>query len=373
MPITRKNVKVTCPYLSYNSITKQMEQTTTIQFNYDELVVNKPASTSRPKPADLFRYSTARYTEVTEVSPSFVTQYPTGQSAARIFGVPFTQYLTIENLSTPGPDMPTRESMYNSIRKKLRHDATNLALNLAEYRKTAALFGDLARAVSTRGKSLARGWAGSKTKAVSGNYLKYQYGLKPLCSDMSSAYEELKRAAGTPVYMKGLEQRQAVRRSQIDLAYGGTSWSKGSTVETSVDVIWRTRWRAEMNMNHILSVLAAHGFTNPFSLGYELVPYSFVIDWWINLGDVLASLDNLLLVSKLEVQDSEQRVIYQNAYGSRIGTPETTSGQITRKNTIRRRFGTQEISRVATLAYKPSVSLTHIANGLALLHQAKRN
>ena len=40
--------------------------------------------------------------------------------------------------------------------------------------------------------------------------------------------------------------------------------------------------------------LAATGFSNPLNLGWELVPFSFVVDWFVGIGNYLSSLDATL-------------------------------------------------------------------------------
>lgn len=124
-----------------------------------------------------------------------------------------------------------------------------------------------------------------------------------------------------------------------------------------------------MNTDSLRTSLSRYGFTNPIALAYELVPYSFVLDWWINLGDVLASLDNLTLVKELYVRDSTRTTISKQC----VAANAYVSGSWKEIQIVDARSAPQPISRINTLEYKPSVSKLHILNGLALLRTARRD
>jgi hypothetical protein len=262
--------------------------------------------------------------------------------------------------------------MYNRIRNQVRGNAVNLAMALAEYKQTAELFHSLVKVVTSRGKSLARGFAGTKqaSRTVAKRYLAYQYGVRPLCSDMIGSYEALKHAAAT----RQLVQKGVVRTLAFGQRQGVVNPSSSTMTGTAISlvskqVIYKTVYRATMSPTTLNSVLARHGFANPISLGYELVPYSFVLDWWTNVGDVLASLDNLLLIDTLMVRDSSRIVTIWDVSASN----KNVSGGYKIIKIVDSRSAPVAISRINTFQYKPSTSLTHILNGLALLRNAKKS
>jgi hypothetical protein len=123
-----------------------------------------------------------------------------------------------------------------------------------------------------------------------------------------------------------------------------------------------------MNMGLTSRVLTAHGFTNPFALAYELIPFSFVIDWWINVGDVLASLDNLLLVDKLEYQVSD-RLVTGEFYTIKT---KQNNGNVTTIRRVYTRGGVNSLIPISTFQYKPSLSVKHILDGTALLRVLRK-
>lgn len=129
----------------------------------------------------------------------------------------------------------------------------------------------------------------SKAKQAGSAYLAVRYGLLPIMNDVESI-------------MKGLEKLTGkVRR---------TYRSQGSISGTRVDVNNNYPWagifnckqtfthsetvtvRAMSLCEYYASVMSNIGFTTKglLTLPWELVPYSFVVDWFVNVGDVLGAL-----------------------------------------------------------------------------------
>jgi hypothetical protein len=71
------------------------------------------------------------------------------------------------------------------------------------------------------------------------------------------------------------------------------SWNRVTTA--------KARFRLKSVTDKHLSQI---GVTNPLSLAWELVPYSFVIDWFIPVGDYLGSFDALVGVDSLSYYTS---------------------------------------------------------------------
>lgn len=107
--------------------------------------------------------------------------------------------------------------------------------------------------------------------------------------------------------------------------------------------------------------LASFGITNPLELAWELIPYSFVIDWAFNVGNVLSGLDALIGVQLASVQcgfKSTQKV------WTNLGNQYTMDW--THRSEQRTTLGYGRIQ------YKPSHSLQAVLNGVALLTQLRR-
>lgn len=345
----------------------------------------------RVPPADKFLGATSR-TYVTEIYSKTLYDWTTSDPPY-FSGVSLYQQYPLWNMypvsstrvngsGTPISDPVTnvsRAAMYNTIRKQLKNDATNLANMLGEYRETAETFRQLAEAVVSRGRSLIRRRKGGRrgqsnvsvTQTVAGNHLAYQYGIRPLAQDMGTAIAELRSALVTnPPFKQGVVKRHDKvsnfgYRQPNSTIY--TRWAESTLI---IETHFRSQWRAYMNTNSLLSCLADHGMLNPASLAWELMPYSFAIDWFFNVGDVLSSLDNFAICDRLLVLDSSsvRRFEYLQP-GVRANNLSRPVGFYTKRTDTR--SVPVEISRLATIAYKPEMSVGHILNGLALLFVTK--
>lgn len=371
MPVTVKYQKYQMSQYSRFDVGSPWGAGTISTLDQEVLFRNWPATVYRTKPADLFGNATARTTRNAFTQTSATTfVYNSGRDMHK--GRPLAQMFPLGSVPTPAPFV-SRPAMYNSVRNELRGKVSNLAMALAEYRQTASLFATAAKAVSSHGRSLAGAFTAKK--GLSKAWLGFQYGVKPLTDDILTSIAELRAAAGQPVFVRGRKRRRDVRRltDVYTFSYVSTQgWRCNREGIRSLDCV--TLYRAKLNMNYVRNTLTAHGFTNPFSLAYELIPYSFVLDWWINVGDVLASLDNLLLIDYLEVVDlsSEVRGEYWTlpVQSPRIND-YTTGGHASYNDRTDVRNAVSSISTINTIQYKPSASLTHILNGLALLHVAR--
>lgn len=137
---------------------------------------------------------------------------------------------------------------------------------------------EVRRLLGLRGKHV------KSSKRFADNYLEYSFGWAPLASDIYKA---------SNAFVDGLSRPQTIRakhsyRENIpftrDRPKSTPPWGD-YTVETierwSRCVLW-----ASPNSAY-LSVLATLGLINPVSVAWALVPFSFVVDWVLPIGDFL--------------------------------------------------------------------------------------
>jgi hypothetical protein len=140
-----------------------------------------------------------------------------------------------------------------------------------------------------------------KSKALADNWLAYRYGWAPLLSDvygsMVALYEYHRRkhigfASGhaSTTYNEGW--------ITSNYGYGSTYYDSSSWYKTSQDgafsVKKRRSYELSYHVGYIYRVTNANaalsqslGLSDPVSVAWELVPFSFVADWFVNVGDVL--------------------------------------------------------------------------------------
>lgn len=274
---------------------------------------------------------------------------------------------------TPSEFDYLRNQVHGRLRAKIKDQNVNLAQSFAEYRQVCSMFGNAARDIMTGFRSLRSGSAikdilralkkpdNPASKRIANRWLEYQYGLKPLMSDIYGSLEEMSKLLDTGFWIY-------VRSSTKDEQFSSTYVKFGfppfwpSYRETHSVYSYRTSARYKISRPG-LKQLAQIGITNPLLLAWELVPYSFVVDWMIPVGSYLASLDALNGVSDLQVINGMKSTTLTKVTGS--------VGNIENKTIWYRREPTSFGLSLPNLRYQPSTSLTAVLNGLALLRQLR--
>jgi hypothetical protein len=186
--------------------------------------------------------------------------------------------------------------------------------------------------------------------------------MKPLMSDIYGSAEALAKKIRTGYYQHvntSQEYNLFAERTQTGMF--------GFKVYNRNRLHGKIRAKARyMIRDATLKQLSEIGITNPALLVWELIPYSFVFDWIIPVGDWLKSLDSLVGTSNLIVIRSQQDYMEATVTFDRMGTKATQS------TAQYIRYLPSSSLPMPTLSYKPSTSLTAVANGVALLRQLRK-
>jgi len=120
------------------------------------------------------------------------------------------------------------------------------------------------------------------------------------------------------------------------------------------------------------------GITNPLLIGWELVPFSFVVDWFLPVGNWLESVDAMLGYESAYYSSSFRvEAIWNDDFGQRINAP-SGPGYISAYYSGNKRLFQlkRSVSNSVPIPKFPRIkdpfSLGHMANGLALLTQVFR-
>lgn len=130
---------------------------------------------------------------------------------------------------------------------------------------------------------------------VSSAWMEYTYAWTPLLSDIDSAAKYLAEK-----HVRGYFPVQEVSRAHrlrypfVSKNHGGAPWYSYQ-VDLYDFVMSSCRYTYEVTPNWAYaggkpSTLEELGFTDPATLAWELLPLSFVVDWFVNVGQVLESL-----------------------------------------------------------------------------------
>lgn len=118
----------------------------------------------------------------------------------------------------------------------------------------------------------------NRRKAVANNWLELQYGWLPLLSDAFHGAEQLAAITADPM-------RRTVRTARVlhdnftpqTTAPSTTGWGKGE----------RTTLRALKAVITEVNLPLLTGLTNPATMAWERLPFSFVVDWFLPIQNYL--------------------------------------------------------------------------------------
>lgn len=277
-------------------------------------------------------------------------------------------------------------------RLKLKGQSLNLGVAWAERQRTAQLVGDttiqLARAftaVRTGKVRHAMNLLGisSRRKEPRGSnvprkWLELQYGWKPLVSDVYGACEALSkrdRMSDWRVTAIGEVHRELTWTNTIPPYISGPSLNPDASYCDAKS--WQGAYvRIDaIPGNTALSVLSSLGVTNPLEVAWELVPYSFVVDWFLPVGDWVRTLDAMLGYASATTSTSvlarafwlEKGLSGKHPSNGRWVDNSFTGSKERVKLT---RSVTANVPLPVPPSFKDGASLGHMANGLALLASA---
>lgn len=179
---------------------------------------------------------------------------------------------------------------------KLANGKFNLGVELAEARKTATMlssrFADLARValafkrgnlLEAKRRLIRNIPLGQQTALPAKWWLEFKYGWKPLIQTTYDAYQLLNTQLDKALLL-------SVR------AYASDSASRNGVHYPGFHTQGSTEWKCGCVMTGMIDDRLARlgnqlGVTNPASVAWELVPFSFVIDWGLPIGDFLEAID----------------------------------------------------------------------------------
>lgn len=209
-------------------------------------------------------------------------------------------------------------------------------------------------------------------KTFSKRYLAMVYGWKPLLSDLNRAMSGISNLQKSDSFT--FVKKARVSKTGAAFNVHGTSIN-GFTATMGVSRIDRCRMEVEYEVvSSVLSSLSSLGLTNPVSLAWELVPYSFVVDWFLPLGNWFNTFD-ATLGKRFSSGFVSQSFRLQNA-GFSAGTPTVAGWQLSKVHAGGSAaydyisFNRDVLSSFPSPlppAFKNPCSPSHVANALALL------
>lgn len=287
------------------------------------------------------------------------------------------------------------------IRSKVKDQNANLPQFVAEGHKTMDMMGDIVGhltgaighlrkgdivgAAKNLGVSVSRSkrarfrktWIRDQSEAIASGWLALQYGWKPLLMDVHGLAEELARNGYQEMYT--VSAAKTIRRPIVYSAPMINSASQ--SVYTGNGVISHegmSQYTVRMGCTYVVrnsqaKTAAGMGLTNPALLAWELLPYSFVVDWFLPIGDWISSWDATV---GCDFKFGYQTVFEKwDGVGTANGWYMYNPSQLMylRRYSVRRQYVEctrtvlSDFPSVTPPRFKNPASKEHLQNGIALL------
>jgi len=284
-----------------------------------------------------------------------------------------------------------------------------LAVDLGEYRQTTSMIATNCRRLAGAALALKHGNVGlcltnlgwtpkgkhfpsapketDPFKRLSNHWLEYVYGWKPLVQDIHESVSSLETFLEANPWVltvgaSGKAQDMVIKKMPITAGSPGQPAGPGGSitplhcgVESHLTMAVCRFKLAYRRDDHVKRLIADLGLNNPADLVWELLPWSFVVDWFYPIGPWLESLhawDGLIFhhgtESHLTSEDSNQAIGASYTFGDGFGYGNVNQhGQ--RSDLVINYVRTPLIGFPASHwpELKSPISVQHAANALALL------
>lgn len=296
-----------------------------------------------------------------------------------------THFFNLANeMSMSNIELGTDAEALSALREKIHDQDVNLAQAFAERTQTIGMIADAAVRLGGALRSVRRGNLvaaakslfpqGSPSKQLANDWLVLQYGIKPLISDVQGMALHLAKLKYEPPRMKTVVTRR--KRTHVTRETAPPLHSGRGIIYIDVQTEVTVKYSCELEVNVVgLRQASKLGLTNPAQLTWELIPFSFVIDWFLPIGDYLANLssgEGIKITNFYKTIHKRRIITVTGQYGGAKIDSYTYTG-----TPFTQRFEKVEMSRtlVSSLppvplpTFKNPVSSLHIANSIALIRQ----
>lgn len=288
----------------------------------------------------------------------------------------------------------------NKLLNGVKNQVFNAAQAFAERKRTANLIGTTAIRIASAIRHLRKGdfagaanavgveprkrahsrfrkaYARRQGEAVSRGWLELQYGWKPLLNDI---YGSAKTLAETDVQ---IAYKTMTRKEVLTIDLGHHVSTTSGKLKTSSHTSGQCKLTVTYSVMYCTpdptqSLPAQLGLTNPLLIAWELMPFSFVVDWFLPLGQAISNLD----ATRGAEFYSGYKTVYWEASAVKVATENgvdsynRTASTLLTSNTKAIFVERTALSGFPTPSmprFKNPATFLHAANGLALLTQLFR-
>lgn len=204
-------------------------------------------------------------------------------------------------------------------------------------------------------------------KILADAWLSYQFGLKPLISDIVKLSDFNVKKPGF-----------VISRGQASEKWDSTGVLLYNNIWVQTNGVENTRWGCNTQVAYtidspLFATMASLGLANPVLLAWELIPFSFVVDWFVNVGSMVASINqgaglSFLWGSRTRWLRPDYKVSWRPAHSlsqsfSGKGYSEQCAGGLFYHREVLDHFP------IPPLYFRPNLNLTKLLDVIALLRR----
>jgi hypothetical protein len=195
------------------------------------------------------------------------------------------------NASLPNFDANLVNGAITKALNQLANQKADIGSNIAEGKQTLGLVAQSCsqvwkamlalkrREFKRVASELGMSWSSVLTgKFPANRWLEYQFGWKPLLQDIKNGYDRFHESVSKDLLVSGSGGMHAERNGEFTLGEFSGPWSVNEKASCRIDAHIDIPEMRQANQWNLI---------NPLSVAWELVPWSFAVDWFIPVGNTL--------------------------------------------------------------------------------------
>jgi hypothetical protein len=219
---------------------------------------------------------------------------------------------------------------------------------------------------------LRRGTPYTYGRSLANNWLELQYGWKPLLQDVYGAAKSLAYLNAGTFMVQTVRSSKSSKPITDSSSLSISGRGAGSrTIMSQTEIRFMCRYGMGEPLKAFMTQI---GFNNPINLLWEIIPYSFVVDWFLPIGQYLEGLTNfqgLTFIDGCETRFTRQSALFDVYYYYEDNVQvDIRYGSYSRDDVVFDRLKLTSWPSMRFPSFKNPISTEHALNALALLRAA---